>query len=223
MIGGKNKSIILSYMSLRNLIGVLGIMLPLICILGGIIFSGLPCQHSISFYYHTNMRDFFIGILLVVSVFLITYKGYRTIDNIVTWVIGIAGIAVAFFPVPGPGGDSLPVGLLQTSPLLSNMIHVSAAAVFFILLALNSLFLFTLSRHKMIPPGSKKCKRNRIYVTCGVIILASLAMFVILYLTLGSERFEKGNVVLVLESVMLGAFGVSWLTKGEMLCRDEKK
>jgi hypothetical protein len=222
MLGKKNKSIIMSYMALRRLIGVLGILLPLVCILGGLIFSGLPCQRSISFYYHTNMRDFFIGILLVVSVFLITYKGYRTIDRVVTSLIGIAGIVVVLFPVPGPGGESARVGLLQAGPQLSNALHVGAAAVFFILLALNSLFLFTLSTHKVFPPGSNKKMRNRIYVACGAVILACLALFVALYFILGRERFDRGNVVLVLESGMLLAFGVSWLVKGETLWGDRK-
>jgi hypothetical protein len=222
-LGSKNTSIIISYMAMRQLIGILGILLPFICILGGILFSGLPCQRSISFYYHTNMRDFLSGILLAVSIFLITYKGYRKLDSVVTSLIGIAGIGVALFPCLGPGGAAVPAGLFQVGAGFADVVHMGCAALFFILLALNSLFLFTLSTKKDSPPGSNKNTRNAVYVVCGGVILISLLLFVILYLALGRERFGSGSAVLILESVMLLAFGVSWLVKGEAIFKDAKE
>jgi hypothetical protein len=178
--GGRNKSIIVSYITLRRLIGWLGILLPFICIAGGRVFSGLACQRSISFYYYTNMRDFFIGALLAVSAFLITYKGEQTIDNIVTWLIGLAGIFVALFPTAGPCCSPAHAGLFQVPAELADKVHVWAAAVFFSLLALNSLFLFTLSEHETPPPGSNKKARNFIYVACGLIIIICLVLFIVL-------------------------------------------
>ncbi|MEJ2664743.1 MAG: DUF998 domain-containing protein, partial [Spirochaetia bacterium] len=84
MFRKKNRSIIISYIALRRLIGILGMLLPFICILGGLLFAALYVEPSISDYYYTNMRDFFVGLLFGVSLFLITYKGYELIDDIVT-------------------------------------------------------------------------------------------------------------------------------------------
>ncbi|MHC1705386.1 MAG: hypothetical protein AB9846_15880 [Tenuifilaceae bacterium] len=55
-----NNSIIISYKALRRLIGILGILLPVICIIGGFWFAKDPVQQSISLYYYTNMRDFLV-------------------------------------------------------------------------------------------------------------------------------------------------------------------
>lgn len=223
LLGGRNRSLIISYLRLRQLIGWLGILLPAICVLGGRIFAGLPCQRSISFYYHTNMRDFFCGILFVVAFFLITYKGDLTIDNIVTWAIGLAGIAVALFPTQGPPCSPAHVGLFRVPADISDIIHLTAAAIFFFLLAMNSLFLFTLSKHKVQPAGSRKKIRNVFYVACGIVILLCLLLFPILKKTMGEDNFKQGSMVLILESVMLAAFGVSWLIKGETIWRDRKE
>ncbi|MBN2344856.1 MAG: DUF998 domain-containing protein [Candidatus Aminicenantes bacterium] len=222
-MGGRNRSLVQSYMALRRLIGWLGILLPLICVLGGMLFAGLPCQGSISFYYHSNMRDVFIGILGIVSVFLVTYKGEYAIDNIVTWVIGLAGAGVALFPTMGPVGAPVRVGPFLVRAGLADVVHLAAAAVFFLLLALNSIFLFTLSDERGSAPGSNKKKRNVVYVCCGAVILLCLALFIVLPKVMGDGSFKEGSAVLILEGVMLLAFGVSWLVKGETLLKDRKE
>lgn len=223
MFGNKNKSIIMSYINLRRLIGVLGILLPFICVLGGLVFADLPCQRSISFYYHTNMRDFFVGLMIAVSMFLITYKGYQTKDIIVTTLSGISGIGIALFPVQFSQDIFFPIGLFQVNPQVSNMVHVACAGIFFALLAVNSIFLFTLSREGREPKTENKKIRNGIYIACGLVILVCLAVFAALYLILGDDKLNQSNLVLILESVMLFAFGISWLIKGETLFRDGKK
>jgi len=223
MFGNKNKSIIMSYINLRRLIGVLGILLPFICILGGLVFAHLPCQRSISFYYHTNMRDFFVGLMIAVSMFLITYKGYQTKDIIVTTLSGISGIGIALFPLEFFKGLAVPIGLFQVNSQVSSAVHVACAGMFFALLAVNSMFLFTLSREGREPRTENKKIRNSIYIGCGVVILISLFAFAMLYVFLGDDKLNQGNLVLILESVMLFAFGISWLVKGETLFRDGKK
>ena len=97
MFRTKNDSLIISYIALRRCIGVLGMALPVVCIFGGWLFSNLEAQRSISFYYHTNMRDFFVGLLASVAMFLATYRGYETIDRIVSMLSGAAALGIAFF------------------------------------------------------------------------------------------------------------------------------
>lgn len=219
MFRKKNKNIIISYISLRRLIGILGMLLPFICVLGGFLFSDLPVRSSISSYYHTNMRDFFVGLLVGVSLFLLTYKGYERIDNIVTSIIGLTGLGIAIFPCLNSISLTEPVGIFQISPAISNKIHLACAFIFFFLLAINSIFLFTLSKSKKIPKTRNKKIRNYIYVGCGIIILLSLLILFVRSLV-GAE-VENSKTLLVFETIMLLAFGISWLVKGETLFKDK--
>jgi small-conductance mechanosensitive channel len=221
MFRKRNRSIIISYLTLRKLIGILGILLPFICVLGGFLFSDFPIRSSISSYYHTNMRDFFVGLLVGVSLFLLTYKGYERIDNIVTGIIGFAGLNVAIFPCLNTIAPTEPVGIFQISPVLSNNIHLISAFTFFFLLAINSIFIFTLTKSKSIPKTRNKKIRNYIYIGCGVVILLSLLILFIRALV-GAE-VENSKTLLVFETIMLLAFGISWLVKGETLFKDKPK
>ncbi len=223
MFRKKNRSIIVSYIALRRLIGILGMLLPFICILGGFVFAALCVEPSISFYYHTNMRDFFVGLLFGVSLFLITYKGYELIDNIVTTASALAGFGVAVFPCLYSSTSTRPVGIFQVSPQASNTVHIACAAAFFFLLAVNSIFLFTLSKKKNAVSTKNKRIRNWIYRICGIIILASIAALVALFLLMPPEQIDEYRLVLVFETIMLLAFGVSWLVKGETLFRDKPR
>jgi hypothetical protein len=204
----KNSSIIISYFSLRQLIGWLGMLLPPICILGGYFFSKIPIQRSISFYYHTNMRDFFVGLMVCVALFLTTYKGYERRDKIITTTIGIAGLGIALFPCLRSSTDTRSVGIFQLRPSISDKIHISCALIFFILLAINSIFLFTLGKDDW---------KNKIYKLCGYTILASIITLAILLLAINPEEVKNYKMVLAFETIMLLAFGLSWLVKGKTL------
>lgn len=218
----KDNDQFLPYIILRRIIGVLGIVLPLVCILGGLIFGGLGVQRSISHYYHTNMRDFLVGLLGCVSLFLISYRGYNWIDNLVTWVIGIAGAGIVLFPCPSADPAITRLGILQLSPGTAGLLHLIATGTFFFLFAINSLFLFTINKDQ--PLTARKKKRNVLYIICGVFILLSLAAVFIFYLA-APQVMEGTSIGLVFETIMLCAFGVSWLVKGEtfVFLRDKKE
>lgn len=220
MLKDNNPNIIISYITQRRLIGIMGILLPFICIAGGLLFSGTAIQESVSVYYYSNMRDFFVGLMSVVSIFLITYKGYETIDNMVTSLSGLAGFGVFIFPCFYSGYPIQPVGIFQLSPGISNIIHILCAAIFFLLLSINSFFLFT--RSKTLPDDYtlNKIIRNRIYRCCGIIIFVSLILLLLLSLLFGQTWVEHNKIPMILEIIMLLAFGVSWLVKGETLFRD---
>ena len=215
----KNRSQLTSYKSLRKLIGILGILLPLICYLGGRLFASLTLQPSISAYYFTNARDFFVGLLVAVALFLMTYKGYEVIDNVITNVTGIAGFGIAIFPCLPLIDKVKPVGFFQLNPCTSNIIHLSCAGTFFTLLAINSIFLFTLTKDKRTMTRNKK-RRNVVYITCGIAIIVSLIILVLAKLIPGFLAY--GNTVFILETIMLFAFGISWLVKGEAVLEDKK-
>jgi hypothetical protein len=213
-------SIAMSYIGFRRLIGILGMLLPFICIIGGALFAGMTVQPSISAYYHTNMRDFFVGLMFVVSLFLITYKGYATIDNAISTASGIAGLCIPIFPCLSETDPLHAVGIFQIGPSASNKIHLTFASVFFLLLAVNSIFLFTRTKPGRSMLTINKKIRNKIYVGCGAVILVCLLSTAVLLLWATPAFIKQYHVVLAFETIMLFAFGTSWLIKGETLFKD---
>jgi magnesium-transporting ATPase (P-type) len=214
----RDADMIVSYLTLRRCIGILGMALPFAVMLGGLLQSPLRIQSSISDYYYTNMRDFFVGLMCAVGLFLITYKGYDDVDNGVSIASGILAFGVAAFPTFTPTGESVRVGIFLLDDNVSKYFHLTCACLFFVLLAINSIFLFTKSDDK--PVTARKRTRNAVYVICGVVMLASIAILAAYVAFLQDTPVARLKPVLVLETLMLAAFGFSWLVKGETLFRD---
>jgi hypothetical protein len=211
----KIDNIDISYITLRRLIGILGMLLPFICVIGSLITSN-SVEDSISSYYHTNMRDIFVGVLVILAVFLITYR-FERIDNIISTISGFAALGIAIFP-NNQKMDIEHIGLFQLNETISGYIHVTCASIFFILLAYHSYFLFTKS-NKVIIEGNKKI-RNLIFRGSGIIIILSILSVGIMNFFLGANDLEKSYTILIFETIMLLAFGISWLVKGETLFKD---
>ena len=217
----RNRSIVLSYLQLRKLIGFLGVLLPFVCIAGSFRFAHLEMQNSISMYYYSNMRDVFVGILTCISLFLITYQGYEPVDNVVTNITGIMGAGIALFPCGNPAWSD-PVGIFMLPNSTTNWFHLSSAAIFFILLAINSIWLFTKS-DKPVRKHSRKYYRNIVYRTCGIVILGCMGALIPVMIFCSADFMNQTYIILVIEIIMLFAFGASWLVKGGSLLKDEKK
>jgi hypothetical protein len=87
-------------------------------------------------------------------------------------------------------------------------------------LSFNSIFLFT--KHGPGPITKEKRHRNVIYRLCGIVMLFSMLCTTI-YTSFFQRTFLwKIHPVLILESIALLAFGVSWLVKGHTLYKDKK-
>ena len=216
-----NRPDVESYRKLKRAIGILGMGLPAICLIGGY-FSEQAVQNSVSLYYYTNMRDVLVAILGCAAIFFMTYSGYGIIDNIVTWVIGVAGAGVVIFPCATyhPRKPDDLVGVLQLAQSTSDKIHLSFASAFFFLLAVNSIFLFTLSTTDDL--GPKKRLRNAIYKASGGVILVSLVTLGIVCFW-ANHFFNSSYIQIVFEFIMLFAFGIAWLVKsGVPYFRDEE-
>lgn len=192
------------YLRIRNFLGTLGCLLPFLSI-GGALFSPNKIYPdwwtSISVTYYSS--PVLIAVLSAVSFFLILYRGYNGWDTAVNTIAGIAGLCVVCFPCEASWIDmSTPVGLFWLPVNVTRWVHYSAAFLLFLMLALNSIFLFS--------KGSNKIK-NRIYITCGIVILAAFALFGI-----NALFFDIKWTVIVNETIMLLAFGISWLVKGHI-------
>ena len=89
----------------------------------------------------------------------------------------------------------------------SHIVHMVCAALFFIVIACNSIFQFTKSGPTMT---ERKKIRNRIYRICGYGMFVAEAAF-------GVSQLLKapGYSIMIIEIVLLLLFGFAWLVKGE--------
>lgn len=218
MVKNNDKRFIVSYLTLRKLIGILGMLLPFACLLGGSLIQSKPVLDSISAYYHSNIRDIFSGLIFGFSLFLLTYKGYDERDIIMATLSGIAGLGIVIFPCASRIEPFSAVGVFQLTDSTAECIHYGFSALFFILLGINSCFLFTLGDKEQWTKS--KSIRNRIYRACGIVIFVSLLILVILKLILGDKLLATAWTF-VFETAMLLAFGISWLVKGETFFADK--
>ena len=93
------------------------------------------------------------------------------------------------------------------------VVHLVFAGTLFVLLAVFSLFLFTKSDETQRMTRAKR-NRNRVYTTCGIVIVVALALIVVAEIAKPSRSW---HTLFWLESVAVVSFGVSWLVKGEFL------
>ena len=211
---------LISHFTLRKLIGFIGVLLPIVLIIGSFL-SGKydTIQPSISDYYFTTMGDVFVGSLCAVSLFLFCYKGYDYRDNITANVAAFFAICIAVFPT----STHLPrthLGLLENESVASTL-HFTSAALFFCCLAFFCLYLFKLSKGYV---SKKKRMRNKVYTTCGIIILSSVVILAANAFIVPIQEFLKPyNPVIVFETIALWAFGISWITKAQTILADSNE
>src|SRR4030042_1203602 len=129
------RSLAMSYLGLRRGVGVIGLLLPFVLPLGKILFEGPGLEGSMSAYFYTVTGRVFVGSLCAIGVFLLSYR-YKKWDIIASIIAGICAIFVAIFPtVPE-------VDPTATQKAIS-IVHGISAGLFFLTLALMSIFLFT--------------------------------------------------------------------------------
>lgn len=94
-------SVVFSYHSIRTLIGVIALTIPIVCVLLFIVDQGteLLIPTSISVTYHLGARNLFVGLLFVVAAFLLAYNGHQRRDEKWPWESILAKLAAAFATV----------------------------------------------------------------------------------------------------------------------------
>ena len=201
----------LSDHSHRQLIGYIGLVLPVLLIFMVLNRDGTAywkSLDSISAYYYSGAVAAFVGMLVALSLFLFTYRGYENKNHWADRAAGItaavAALGVALFPTAAP--DGVPVLKWWTPEM--GVIHYVCAIVLFAMFAVYALWLFRISPSgEQVPPDKKL--RNVVYLICGLAIVASIVWT--------GVAGVKGRPIFLPESIALVAFAISWLVKGYAL------
>lgn len=202
----------MSYMTLRRVVGVIGIGLPVALVTGHLLIDADPLPPSISDYYYSDMRDLLIGCMWALAVFMASYRGHERRDDITGDITCVSAILVSLFPV-APAIGATPA---QT---MTGYVHLTAAGVFFISLAYFCLVLF---RKGGSGRDRRKILRDRVYFTCGSVIVGCLVLLILFAVKAADWLFIADlKLVFWVEALGIWAFGWSWLVKGQGLLADK--
>ncbi len=212
-----NENDIATYRRIRVAIGILGIGLPIaLLVLPLFPFLETSIQGSISQYYYSNLRDLFTGVLCAVGLFLIRYKGHKSSkiwenDSLLTNIAGYMAFGIALFPT-GPDECSQKIyTLFPYCYSLLGIAHYVFAAIFFSVLSLISIKVFTIGQEENKGIPVSYLNENKIYRICGYLMLFCIIMMPVF------DVFKVSYSTLILEALTLFSFGISWLIKGRVL------
>ena len=200
-------SLLVSYLTLRRAVGLIGVTFPVLLSVGCWASGGCTgIEDSISAYYGTDMRNFFVGLLFAIALFMFSYRGYDNRDEIAGKLACVFALGVALFPT-------------TSSNRWIHGAHFCFAAALFLTFSFFSLVLFTESDPKEIRTEQKE-KRNAVYKACGIAMLVCIGLIAIFVLFGQDTEVAKIKPVFILETLALWSFGISWGVKGETLLRD---
>ncbi|WP_323788226.1 hypothetical protein [Psychroserpens sp.] len=217
--------------TLRKLIGVLGMALPFILIIITFLFFDLsrPIE-SISHYYYTRAGSVFTVILSVIAIFLIVYSGKEPKDFYISTIAGICALFVVFFPTGNLSAECCDTLTTYSVTYIKGSasagfregFHLVSAAIFLLLLAYMSYFLFTKSNKAPNQRGQKKKIRNKIFRVCAILIVISLIIILLGFTGVIPEDIYNGNqLTFWMETLAVESFGFAWLIKGEAIFKDD--
>lgn len=223
-----------SYRIIRLVVGFLGILLPIIFIIGEAVFlkGGVQVRGSLSAYYHSSMQDFFVGGLCIVGLMLATYMGGepKSWDFWASLLAGIAVLGVVFFPTSRPPnqassgvcGSPKAIGCSAVESTLGEhrtaLIHAAFAVAFIICLAIMS-FLFGLAEVVVGNDQSTSLgqpKKGRFWNPVLFWIHSGLGVVILLAGVWAFWGAQLGPLtpLYVGEVAAVWAFGISWLLAG---------
>lgn len=213
-----NQHLLISYLRLRQALGYVAIAMPFVLAFGAWFAERIPWADSVSAYYYTSMRDVFVGAMFAIGVFLFCYRGYDRLDNVLTNAAGAAAAAIGLLPMEPQYSQVLlerhrdlqgpncyvPLGFIGY--------HFYVVAIFFAIISYLVIFRFT--RTDQVLMTAAKHARNRVYVTCGVIMLVCFAAIGLL------KWWAPATPIVVPETAAIVAFSIAWLTKGQAILPD---
>ena len=198
------ESYTLSALAHRKLIGMLGVLLPIVT---GILTLIIDPSHlgSISITHYADTYILFEGVVMTTALFLFTYRGYDIKDRLLCRVAAIGAMLLVIFPCEGLPGDPTR-SLFPLEQSTSDIIHSVSASVFFLCMLFMTLFQFTKGNCSV----KERIKKILVYGACGLIQCGGIAIVVVHAVTGLMSTFLG-------EYVFLIAFGIAWLIKGKSI------
>lgn len=213
-----NNEFVVSYLRLRQMIGWIGLLMPISVRVIAYLVQHIASTESISAYYYTGTRDIFVSTLVLVGILLACYRTPAWYDSLLAIVAGAAAIGIALFPMEPQFAKEL----IAKYPLLGQPgcytirgflgFHFIFVTTFFTLAFI--LVFFRFSAFTPAVPTAQKITRNKIYRICGVVMLLSFIAIGILAAT------KEGQSIFWPETLAVIAFGVAWLVKGQTVLKD---
>lgn len=204
------------YLVLRLSVGLLGFALPVVLLVGDALFLAgpWPAHDSLSAYYHSGLRDIFVGVMWAIAVFLCSYQVFeRNLDNTLSWMAGVAAVVFATFPT-GRDDDTSQLTPLQDAlgESFVGWIHYLAAGTFIGLLGVLCVLFGQREGRRPRGPGQRHSPRfwRDFHWSCAGAIGVALAFMLICKLA----GIFSGWFLLVGEIVAIVAFSASWFWKG---------
>ncbi len=229
---GEDNNWLQSSKSLRVLVGLLGMLMPIVLFLYLFITTGSTTPlESLSHYFYTRAGTIFTVILSLMAVFLIIYKSRERLDFYISTAAGIGALIVVLFPTSNlydvcyvcktKGAEAI-VTYINKADLIPSL-HLGAAAIFLGCLAFMALFLFTKSDKAPEARGGRKKIRNRIYRVCGVMMIVALLVMVLgmMGVIMSPETYEANQITFWMETLAVESFGVAWFVKGDTIFKDK--
>lgn len=215
-VSESTRTLVVSYLGIRRAIGAIGLVLPILLGPVGWLVFGIEIQDNLSSYYHTALRDVFVGAMCAIGIFLFCYRGYDWIESWTANVGCISALGVALCPLDANSD------LLNQSSFVGYL-HTISGGAFFLTLAFYSLYHFPSStgdKHEIAP---HEAQRNFIYRTSGIVILlCMMAMGAYLFLIPAEweDRLNAFNFLFWMEWIAVWSFAAAWLTKGRAILAD---
>jgi len=201
-----DKTFTATYFTLRWAIVGIAVAFPLLLWIGGCWVYKTGLQNSLSAYYNTGMRDWFVGVLFAVAACLFPYKGLSDRESNLLNTAAILAVLTAVNPFDWrPSWWFLPSG----TP------HDVFAVTFFVMIALACWLCQDDSLNLgLVPPDKQRAYRLK-YTLIGVALVA----FPLLAVLLNVRTFGRtpGSSVFWVEAAAIWVFAFYWYTKsGEL-------
>jgi hypothetical protein len=203
-----------TYTYLRLGMAGISIIFPLVLWWVGLVF-GVKFQASISTYYHTPMRDIFVGSMIAIGVFLWFYQGVTKQENFALNCAGILAIVVALTPTAFLEKDgqvkcetftTFPMrGISETT---ASYIHGISAILFFGAIAFVCIFTSYKTLEEITSPARKNFyKKIYKFLGAGMIISPVSSALLLLFWE------ETNNIIYFIELVAVWSFSAYWIVK----------
>jgi hypothetical protein len=191
--------ILRAYAHLRMGMGIIALLFPFV--LWGVGSAlDIQLQDSMSAYYHTSMRNAFVGFLFALAGFLILYSGFSRLEN---WALNLAGafaVGVAICPMTQPADQ-----VCRT--FTANDLHYTCAILFFACIAYVCIFRADDTLVFITNENHKRMYKTA-YLLIGILMLA-LPGLVALIFYLGKSQY----LVFWVETTGDLVFGLFWMVK----------